>query len=143
MDLKQLRYDNFFMDIARRCGQMSYATRLQVGAVLTRDNRVLGTGFNGALPGLPNECEHMDGSGALVTKPFIAHAEENLFMFMARSTQSSEGSTLYCTHSTCPICAKLAYGAGVKRLVFAEAYRDMSGVEFLQSNGIAITHLKA
>lgn len=139
---KQAKYDTFFMDIAERCSAMSVATRLKVGAVITKNNRLISSGFNGSPPGLPNECEEVRESGEVVTKPTTIHAEENAIIFLARSSgASTEGSTLYSTHSPCFTCARLAINAGISRVVYRDHYRDGLGVDLLKNSGVSVTKI--
>jgi len=96
--------------------------------------------------GWPYEGTYIDDSGVemsgryrLVTKPIVLHSEMNALMKVARSTESSEGSTLFCTHAPCLNCAKAIYQAGISSLYYRNGYRDDSGINFLEKSGVTIT----
>jgi dCMP deaminase len=127
-------FDDMYMEMAHVVSQQSRAKRAQVGALLVKDNNVLSFGFNGTPSGFDNLCETEE----YTTKPEVLHAESNALMKIARSTQSSEGSTLYVTLSPCFECAKLIVQAGVKRVVFGAQYRDDSSITFLKQANIEV-----
>jgi dCMP deaminase len=79
---------------------------------------------------------------ALKTKPEVLHSEMNALMKVARSTESSEGATLFCTHAPCIDCAKAIYQAGINSVYFRNHYRDDSGLNFLEKSGVSVTHYK-
>ena len=68
--------------------------------------------------------------------------EANAILKVASSTQSCENATLYITLSPCKECSKLIHQSGIKRVVYADAYKDTSGLEFLEKAGVELTHLK-
>lgn len=158
------------MKIAELTSSLSYAKRLQVGAVIVRENQILATGYNGMPTGWENTCEELeymssdaggwldpeeieqqwpfvenneivdadDGSVTinrryrLKTKPQVLHAETNSLAKVSRSTESSEGAVLFCTHAPCIDCAKLIYQSGISKVYYKEKYRDDSGLNFLR-----------
>jgi dCMP deaminase len=126
------------MKIADVTSTLSYAKRLQVGAVIVKDNQILATGYNGMPSGWENVCEISDEQGLLKTKPEVLHAETNAIAKVAQSTESSQGSTLFCTHAPCIECAKLIYQSGITTLYYKEQYRDDSGVNFLKLSGVNV-----
>ena len=121
------------MDTAERFASLSTAKRLQVGAIVVKDNRIISIGYNGMPSGWDNECEH-EG----VTKPEVIHAEANAIAKLARSHDSGEGSTMYITHAPCIECAKQIYSAGVTKVYFKNEYRSDSGINFLQKCGLEV-----
>ena len=127
-----------FMDTAERFAQLSSAKRLQVGAVVVQDNRIISIGYNGTPAGWTNECEGEDGR----TKGEVIHAEENSILKLARDGERGNGSSLFCTHAPCIQCAKLIYGAGVRKVYYRETYRDTQGIDFLTKCGIDIEHVE-
>lgn len=129
---KQQRYDQLFIDSAIRSSQMSYCTRLQVGAVLVKDSRILVNSWNGTISGMPNCCETPEG----VTSDFTLHAEQNIISFCARNGISTANTTLYLTHSPCKQCSKLIAQSGITEVVYSEEYRDTDGIDFLSACGI-------
>lgn len=125
------RFDIAFIQTAHIFSNLSHCIRLKVGAVLSRDKRIIACGYNGTLAGTPNDCE-VDG----VTSPFVLHAEQNLLTFCNREGINTNGCTLYITHSPCKDCAKLIASAGIKRVVYSTLFRDRSGIDFLKQYGI-------
>jgi dCMP deaminase len=137
-----------FMDTAERFAQLSSAVRLQVGAVVVKDNRIISIGYNGMPSGWTNECEEeighvLDESGNIVetrtkTKDEVIHAEANAIIKLARDGESGNGSSLFCTHAPCIHCAKLIHGAGIEHVYFRESYRDELGIDFLEKCKIRV-----
>jgi dCMP deaminase len=132
------KFIDYYMKIADVTSTLSYAKRLQVGAVIVKDNQILATGYNGMPSGWENVCEISDEQGLLKTKPEVLHAETNAIAKVAQSTESSQGSTLFCTHAPCIECAKLIYQSGITTLYYKEQYRDDSGVNFLKLSGVNV-----
>ena len=87
--------------------------------------------------GFENVCEDEEH----YTKWYVLHAEANAILKVAASTQSCKGATLYITLSPCKECSKLIHQSGITRVVFASAYKDTSGIDFLEKAGIQLTHL--
>lgn len=116
-----------FMDTAERFAQLSSAKRLQVGAVIVQENRIVSIGYNGMPAGWTNECEGEDGK----TKDEVIHAEANAILKLARDGERGYGFSLFCTHAPCIQCAKLIYGAGVSKVYYRESYRNTDGLDFL------------
>ena len=131
-----------FMDTAERFAKLSSATRLQVGAVVVQDNRIISIGYNGTPSGWTNECEEQvhgtDDTVYLQTKDEVIHAEANAILKLARDGERGNGSDLFCTHAPCIQCAKLIYGAGVKKVYYRHTYRDEHGLDFLKNCNIEI-----
>lgn len=123
--------------MARIWAENSYCQRRRVGALLVKGPMIISDGFNGTPAGFENVCEDSEG----VTKPYVLHAEANAITKVARSNNSSEGSTLYVTASPCVECAKLIIQAGIRRVVYADLYRVTDGVDLLQRAGIECLHL--
>ena len=130
------------MNIADLTSRLSYAKRLQVGAVIVKGNQIIGTGYNGMPTGWDNVCEiemtQPVGRVNLVTKPEVLHAESNAIAKVSRSTESSEDSVMFCTHAPCIECAKLIYQSGINTLYYREQYRDDSGLNFLKQGGVNV-----
>ena len=112
----------------------SYCKRRQVGALLVKDRMIISDGYNGTPSGFENICEDENG----VTKPYVLHAEANAISKVAKSGNSSEGSTLYVTASPCIECAKLIIQAGITRVVYKDEYRLTDGVDLLKRAGITV-----
>lgn len=129
---KQLRYDKAYLRIAKEWGKLSHCKRKQVGALIVKDRMIISDGYNGTPTGFENPCEDEEG----YTKWYVLHAEANAILKVASSTQSCKGATLYITLSPCKECSKLIHQAGIVRVVYAKAYRDDSGLQFLEKAGI-------
>ena len=137
MSKKQRKYDIAYLRMAREWGKLSYCERRQVGAIIVKDKMIISDGYNGTPTGFENVCEDEEGA----TKWYVLHAEANAILKVASSTQSCQGATLYITMSPCKDCSKLIHQAGIKRLVYLMAYKDDSGLKFLERAGVDIVHL--
>jgi len=135
---KQKRYDGAYMRMAREWARLSHCQRKQVGALIVKDQMIIADGYNGAPSGFPNPCEDDGGD----THWYVLHAEANAITKLAKSNNSAAGATLYITLSPCRECAKLIHQAGIVRVVYADAYKDTSGLDFLNLAGVEIVHLE-
>ena len=138
LDKKQLKYDKAYLRIADEWGKLSYCKRKQVGAIIVKDRMIISDGYNGTPSGFENFCEDENG----YTKWYVLHAEANAISKVASSTQSCQGATLYITLSPCKECSKLIHQSGIVRVVYKKAYRDNSGIEFLEKAGISTTFIE-
>ncbi|MDE6017816.1 MAG: dCMP deaminase family protein [Muribaculaceae bacterium] len=133
---KQRSLDERYLRMAQIWSENSYCVRRKVGALIVRDNMIISDGFNGTPSGFPNVCEENN-----VTFPYVLHAEANAITKVARSNNSSEGSTLYVTASPCMECSKLIIQSGIKRVVFSDLYRIQDGLDLLKKAGIEVVHM--
>jgi dCMP deaminase len=124
------------MDTAKRFAQLSTAKRLQVGAIIVKDDRIISIGYNGTPAGWHNDCEYWVEDGDLgsgwKTRPEVIHAEANAIAKLAKSSESGDGSTMFLTHSPCMDCAKQIFTAGIKKVYFGNNYRSDDGINFLK-----------
>ena len=127
---KTKKYDIAYLKMAETWGKLSYCKRRQVGAIIVKNRMIISDGYNGTPTGFENVCEDEDN----YTKWYVLHAEANAILKVARSTQSCDGATLYVTLSPCRECSKLIHQSGISRVVYSEAYKDLSGVEFLKKS---------
>ena len=134
---KQKRYDLAYLRMAQIWGELSHCKRKKVGALIVKDRMIISDGYNGTPSGFENSCEDEEH----YTKWYVLHAEANAILKVAASTQSCIGATLYITLSPCKECSKLIHQAGVKRVVFLKAYKDGSGLDFLEKAGVTLTQL--
>jgi dCMP deaminase len=162
------KFIDLYMDWASRVSNLSHARRLQVGAVIVKDDSVISYGYNGMPAGWDNDCENKiwdKGAGGwispeefdeqypyegwhedaqrdvrygLKTKPEVLHAESNAIAKLAKSTNSGMGATMFVTHAPCMECAKLIYQSGIGHVLYRSAYRDTSGVAFLEKSGVKV-----
>lgn len=134
---KQRLLDERYLRMAAIWSENSYCRRRKVGAIIVKNNMIISDGYNGTPSGFDNICESEEG----VTFPYVLHAEANAITKVARSNNSSKGSTLYVTASPCMECSKLIIQAGIKRVVYSEHYRITDGLDLLKRAGVEICHL--
>jgi dCMP deaminase len=135
------KFQKLYMDWATRVSELSYAKRLQVGAVIVKDDTVISYGYNGMPADWDNNCEITNADGTLTTRPEVLHAEMNALGKLARNHNSGENAEIFVTHSPCIECAKLILTSGIKRVYFGEHYRDDSGIKFLKDSGVEVAQL--
>ena len=157
----QNKLDERYLAMAKEWSKMSHAKRKKVGCLIVKDEQIISDGYNGTPSGFNNDCEEVfytcderdfyrdqewqldvgkDKFYKLKTKPEVLHAESNALMKLARSTNSSEGATIYCTYSPCFDCAKLIVQSGVKRFVYNETYRNIEGLNLLKKADVEIVN---
>ncbi len=133
-DAKTAKYDAAYLRMAAEWSKLSYCTRRQVGALIVKGRSIISDGYNGTPSGFENFCEDEEG----YTRWYVLHAEANAIPKVAATTQSCDGATLYLTMSPCRECSKLIHQAGIRRVVYASEYKDLSGVEFLRKAGVEV-----
>lgn len=134
---KQLRYDIAYLKMAREWAKLSHCNRRQVGALIVKDSMIISDGYNGTPTGFDNCCENDEEE----TLWYVLHAEANAIMKVAKSTNNSQGATLYITLSPCRECSKLVLQSGIVRVVYLKSYKDSSGVDFLRKSGIDVIQI--
>lgn len=152
------KHKEMYMRIAEAVAQTSSAKRLKVGAVAVKNNMVIGTGYNAQPSGVDSDCEYRQDAPSIclegsfpeedekgkyrwVTSNTVRHAEANLLLNLAKSTESSDGAVLFCTHSCCKFCAMDIVDAGIKAVYYKEQYRDTEGIDYLKKNGIIVQQI--
>lgn len=136
-DDKQLLLDLRYLRMARIWAENSYCERRKVGALVVKDKMIISDGYNGTPSGFENVCEDENN----VTKPYVLHAEANAITKLARSSNNSDGSTLYVTAAPCIECSKLIIQSGIKRVVYAEKYRLDDGINLLKKANIEVVYI--
>ena len=134
---KQTVLDLRYLRMARIWAENSYCVRRKVGALVVKDKMIISDGYNGTPSGFENVCEDDNN----VTKPYVLHAEANAITKLARSSNNSDGSTLYVTAAPCIECSKLIIQSGIKRVVYGEKYRLEEGIELLRKANIEVIYL--
>ena len=134
---KQRKLDERYLRMARIWAENSYCQRRQVGALVVKDKMIISDGYNGTPTGFENICENDAG----LSKPYVLHAEANAITKLAKSSNNSDGATIYITASPCIECAKLIIQAGIKRVVYGEKYRLTDGIDLLRRAGIELIYL--
>lgn len=135
------KFLNLYMEMAESVSKLSHARRLQVGAVVVKDNRVISFGYNGTPSGWDNNCELVDEDGKLSTRKEVIHAEMNAIAKLAKSTESGDGAEMFITHAPCMECAKLIFQSGISRVYYKNKYRTAEGVNFLKTSQVTVTEL--
>ena len=134
---KQHELDVRYLKMARIWAENSYCKRRQVGARIVKDKMIISDGYNGTPSGFENVCEDENN----VTKPYVLHAEANAITKIARSSNNSDGATLYVTAAPCIECAKLIIQAGISRVIYSEEYRIEDGINLLRRAGIEVKYI--
>lgn len=148
----QHELDSTYLDMAKRWSKLSKANRKKVGCLIVKNGAIISDGYNGTPSGFDNICEtsimpksevpkdlNEHPPNALITKPEVLHAESNAITKLAKSTQSSEGATMYITISPCIDCAKLIIQSGIKRVVYGKLYKNKDGIKLLKKAGINVS----
>jgi dCMP deaminase len=137
-ETKETKFDSKYLEMAKIWASNSYCKRMQVGALIVKDGRIISDGYNGTPSGMENNCEDEIEEGVLKTKWFTLHAEANA---LAKLNESAVGATIYVTISPCKECSKTIVQKGIKRVVFGDFYRDKENIQFLEDNGIEVVKL--
>lgn len=145
-------FDEIYMDLAENLAKRSHCVKAQVGAVLTKDTRIVSLGYNGPPAGthncdidFPKEGCPRDSKGSC---SLALHAEQNAILYASKNKVSIEGSTLYVTLSPCISCARVIYTMGIKKVFYLHSYADFKGlksdegVDFLQKFGVEVVRYK-
>jgi dCMP deaminase len=129
--------NKFYMVLALEVAKASYCQRKQVGALIVQGDNVIAIGYNGTISGFPNICELNDGT----TSHDVLHAESNAIAKCAKSSNSSDGATLYVTLSPCFECAKIIIQSGIKKVYYLEKYRNTDGLNLLKKSKIYVKQI--
>jgi dCMP deaminase len=145
-------FDDIYMELAENLAKRSHCVKAQVGAVLTKDTRIVSLGYNGPPAGThncdiewPAEGCPRDSKGSC---SLALHAEQNAILYASKNNVSIEGSTLYVTLSPCIACARVIYTTGIKRVIFTNSYATFKGlasdegVDFLRKFGVNVEQYK-
>lgn len=134
--------EEIMMGVAHEFARLGTCDRLQVGAVIHRDSRVISTGYNGVPSGLPH-CDHaaeatiLPGPPPLLTPheergcQLAVHAEANAIAWAARHGLAVRGCDMTVTHMPCVECAKLIINAGLVSVTYEYPYRKVEGIQLL------------
>lgn len=137
MSEKQHKLDLRYLRMARIWAENSYCTRRQVGALVVKDKMIISDGYNGTPCGFENVCEDENN----ITYPYVLHAEANAITKLARSSNNSDGATIYITAAPCLECSKLIIQAGIKRVVYGEKYRLEDGINLLRKANVEVVYI--
>ena len=142
-------FDELYMNLAENLSQKSHCVKLKVGAVLTKDTRIVSIGYNGPPAGTHN-CDQewpetgcpRDSKGSC---SLALHAEQNAILYASKNGVGIEGCTLYITLSPCLPCARIIFSMGIKKVIFLNSYAKYKGiptdegVDFLRRFGVEVT----
>lgn len=132
------KYQEALLDMACRFGETSESARLKVGALIVKNDSIIALGVNGTPSGWPtNVCEAIDGTTAWYTR----HAEKNALDKLRKSHETSVDAYIFCSHACCLPCAIEMKEAGINKFFYRHSYRDDSGVQYLQDNGISVVKI--
>ncbi|MES2388426.1 MAG: dCMP deaminase family protein [Bacteroidota bacterium] len=139
-------FDFIYMELAVNLARRSHCLRRNVGAVLTRDTRIISIGYNGPPAGTHNCDIDYPGVGcprdSKGSCSLALHAEENAILYAAKNNTDVAGSTLYVTLSPCIACARIIYSMKIDKVIFLNSYAAYKGiatdegVEFLRKFGV-------
>lgn len=135
------KFIDAYMDVAERFAKLSSAKRLNVGAIVVKDNRIISIGYNGMPAGWDNTCEvevYSPTGTQLATKAEVIHAEANAIAKLAGSNESGKDADMFITHAPCMECAKQIYSSGIKRVFYRNDYKTTLGIDFLKKCEIGV-----
>lgn len=148
--MERPQFQDIFMELAVNLAKRSHCIKRHVGAVLTKDTRIISIGYNGPPAGTHNcDDEFPDNGCARDSKgscSLAIHAEQNAIMYAVKNNSSVEGSTLYVTLSPCLACSRIIYSMGIEKVVYLKSYAEYKGIpvdegiEFLKKFGIKTEH---
>ena len=141
-------FDEIYMELAENLAKRSHCVKAKVGAVLTKDTRIISLGYNGPPAGTHNCDEEWPETGcprdSKGSCSLALHAEQNAILYAAKNNFSVEGSTLYVTLSPCISCARVIFTTGIKKIIYLNSYADFKGlptdegVDFLRKFGVEV-----
>ncbi|MGF1636862.1 MAG: cytidine/deoxycytidylate deaminase family protein [Cyclobacteriaceae bacterium] len=148
--MKRPDFDHIFMELAINLAKRSHCIKRHVGAVLTKETRIISIGYNGPPAGTHNCDEEWPGEGCARDSKgscsLALHAEQNAILYAVKNNTSVEGSTLYVTLSPCLACARIIFSMGIKKVVYFRSYAEFKGiasdegVDFLRRFGVEVDH---
>jgi len=141
-------FDDIYMDLASNLAKRSHCVRAQVGAVLTKETRIVSLGYNGPPAGTHNCDIEWPGEGCPKDSKgscsLALHAEQNAILYAAKNNVEIQGATLYVTLSPCIACARVIYTTGIKKVYYLNSYAEFKGlksdegVDFLRKFGVEV-----
>ena len=123
-----------YLKCALAFADCSNATRLKVGSVIVKNNRIISCGYNALPQHISDPCELEDGT----TNPLLRHSERNALMGLIRSNESALDSIMFCTHSCCKACSVDIVDSGIKEFYYIDEYRSNEGILYLLKNNIKV-----
>lgn len=142
---KKTLLDEVYLEMSDSLSSLSRAKRRRVGCLIVKNTQIISEGYNGTPKGFDNSCEYVDHVDHMYTKPEVIHAESNAITKLARSTNSSDGATMYVTCSPCFECSKLIIQAGIVEVIYRDLYTNKNCLEalvLLKKAGIVVKQIK-
>lgn len=146
--MKNLSFDDIYMDLAQNLSRKSHCVKAKVGAVISKDTRIVSLGYNGPPAGTHNCDQEWPQDGCARDRKggcsLALHAEANAILYASKNQITMEGATLYVTLSPCLACAKIIYTTGIKKVIYLDSYASFKGidieegVEFLKKFGVSV-----
>lgn len=146
--MNKLSFDDIYMDLAKNLSRKSHCVKAKVGAVISKDTRIVSLGYNGPPAGTHNCDQEWPVDGCARDRKggcsLALHAEANAILYASKNQITMEGATLYVTLSPCIACAKIIYTTGIKKVIYLESYAAFKGidveegVEFLRRFGVSV-----
>lgn len=146
--MKRPDFDDIFMELAVNLARRSHCIKRHVGAVLTKDTRIISIGYNGPPAGTHNCDEKWPETGCPRDSKggcsLAIHAEQNALLYAVKNKASVEGANMYVTLSPCLACARIIYTMGVNRVIYLNSYAEHKGiasdegVDFLRQFGVTV-----
>jgi len=141
-------FDDIYMELAVNLAKRSHCIKRHVGAVLTKDTRIISIGYNGP-PSGTNNCDvewpetgcPRDSKGGC---SLAIHAEQNAILYAVKNNTGVEGATLYITLSPCLACSRIIFSMGIKKVIYLNSYAEYKGiasdegVDFLKKFGVDV-----
>ncbi|MCZ8356152.1 MAG: dCMP deaminase family protein [Cyclobacteriaceae bacterium] len=145
-------FDDIFMELAVNLAKRSHCVKRHVGAVLTKDTRIISIGYNGPPAGTHNCDEEFPETGCPRDSKggcsLALHAEQNAILYAVKNKTSVDGATLYVTLSPCLACARIIYTMGIHKVVYLKSYAAFKGlpsdegIDFLEKFGVVTQQYK-
>ena len=141
-------FNDIYMDLAQNLSKKSHCVKIQVGAVIAKDTRIISLGYNGPPAGTHNCDEQWPEAGcprdSKGSCSLALYAEQNAILYATKNNVSLDGSTLYVTLSPCISCARIIFAIGIKKVFYLNSYAEFKGipsdegVDFLKKFGVEV-----
>lgn len=141
-------FDKIYMDLAQKLALRSHCVKAQVGAVLTKDTRIVSLGYNGPPAGTHNCDQEWPETGCARDSKgscsLALHAEQNAILYATKNNVSMQDATLYVTLSPCISCARVIFTTGIRKVFYKDSYAKFKGldsdegVDFLKRFGVEV-----
>ncbi len=151
--MSKLSFDDIYMELAENLSRKSHCVVKKVGAVISKDTRIVSLGYNGPPAGTHNCDEEWPEKGCARDRKggcsLALHAEANAILYAAKNQITLDDATLYLTLSPCLPCARMIYSVGIKKVLFLHSYADYKGissdegVDFLRKFGVDVLQYKS